>query len=155
MNNEKCRYRFSYICGCYQDWHQGSSRPEHPLDLHMRVLIIAGVLLTGLGAWEYFHGRLDIEIALALITGPSVLIIGLAMMSFRQRWPSFFMDDLLKNYEPADVDAFRVLQASVVTSGKLEKEALSQWIEVERKALATVCSPSTVSEPKDTCEGQS
>ncbi|VVT47268.1 hypothetical protein UYSO10_1317 [Kosakonia radicincitans] len=153
MNNEKCRYSFNYICACYQDWHQGSRRPAHPLDLHMRVLVIAGVLLSVLGNWEYFHGRMNTEIALAVFAGPSVLILGLAMMASRQGWPSF-MDDLLKNYEPADVDAFLVLQASVIISGKLEKEALGLWIEQERMTLATVCPPPAISESEHTDRGQ-
>ncbi|MDN2488146.1 hypothetical protein MML63_21175 [Kosakonia sacchari] len=152
MNNEKCRHSFNYICACYQDWHQGSRRPAHPLDLPLRVLVIAGVLLTVMGNWEYFHGRMNIEIALAVFGGPSVLIFGLAMMASLQGWPSF-MDDILKNYEPVDVDAFLVLQASVITSGKLKKEALGLWIEQERGAIATKRPSSLVTEKKDVGEG--
>ncbi|NCF08747.1 hypothetical protein DK872_26245 [Kosakonia sp. MH5] len=120
----------------------------------MRVLVIAGAIVTGCGLREIYHGHQDGMILAGVLLGPAVLIFALSEMFSCETWSSF-CEGQLESYEPADAGAFHALQAVVISSGKLEKEALGQWIELEREALAATYPASMVSESKDTCEGQS
>ena len=119
MANDCC---FVSICEGYEQWCKDKSPGVGSVNL---VAICFSCLAALLLCWA----ARDATMAVCTVIGSIIVFAGL----YKPEWPPL-LDGYLSDYDPVDDAAFSLFQQTVSTAGILEKEALGEWIALERLA---------------------